>query len=158
MILPFIYIILSKRIIYKIYIYQNISIPKPYKFVNLTLQSGMDISNIVTEVNTLLPQLVDFINQFNNLVTQTSINVITDSGGNMSIDVPNSMPESEVNRLTTRLGIIDRLITNHGTSLNDLFQKGLSIENKLKVDNSNYISQLSDQYTQFKKLNASYKH
>lgn len=158
MILLFYCILLSKKRIYKIKIYQNISIPKPYKFVNLTLQSGMDISNIVTEVNTLLPQLADFISQFNNLITQTGINVITDSSGNMSIDVPNSMPESEVNRLTTRIGIIDRLITNHGTSLNDLFQKGLSIENKLKTDNPNYVSQLSEQITEFKKLNASYKH
>nr|QDG01209.1 hypothetical protein [Scytalidium sp.] len=158
MIFLFSCILLSQKRIYKIKIYQKFYIPKPYKFVNLTLQSGMNISNIVTEVNTLLPQLADFISQFNNLITQTGINVITDSSGNMSIDVPNSMPESEVNRLTTRIGIIDRLITNHGTSLNDLFQKGLSIENKLKTDNPNYVSQLSEQITEFKKLNASYKH
>lgn len=43
----------------------------------------MDISEIITEVNTLLPQLANFINQFNTAVSQSEINVITDSIGNM---------------------------------------------------------------------------
>lgn len=133
-------------------------IPKPYKFVNSTLQNGVDINNIVNEINSLLPQFADFIGQFNNLITQNGINVITDSVGNMSIDVPGNMSESDANKLSTRIGIIDRLITNHGTTLSDLFQKGLSLENKLKAENSSYISQLSDQYTEFNKLNSSYKH
>lgn len=123
-----------------------------------TLQNGVDISNIVNEVNNLLPQFTDFINQFNNLVTQTGINVITDSAGNMSIDVPGNMSETEANKLSTRIGIIDRLITNHSTTLSDLFEKGLSLENKLKAENSSYVSQLSDQFTEFNKLNSSYKH
>ena len=133
-------------------------IPKPYKFVNSTLKNGIDVSNIVNEVNNLLPQFSDFINQFNNLVTQNSINVITDTAGNMSIDVPNNMSDAEANRLSTRIGIIDRLITNHSTTLSDLFQKGLSLENKLKAEDSNYVSQLSNQFSEFNKLNSSYKH
>lgn len=134
------------------------TVPKPYRFVSSTLQCGVDINNIVNEVNSILPQLADFIGQFNNLITQTGINVITDSVGNMSIDVPNNMPETEANKLSTRIGIIDRLITNHDTTLNDLFKKGLSLENKLKTDNPNYVSQLSEQISEYKKLNASYKH
>ncbi len=118
----------------------------------------MDITNIVTEVGTLLPQLGDFINQFHNVVSESGINVITDSTGNMSIDVPKNMPDSEVNKITTRVGIIDRLITTRGQEINELLQKGLSIEDKLKKENPNYVSQLSDKIEEFKKLNASYKH
>jgi hypothetical protein len=133
-------------------------IPKPYKFVNTTLKNGIDINSIVNDINGLLPQFTDFIHQFNNLVTQYEINVITDSAGNMSIDVPGSMSDAEANKLSTRVGIIDRLITHHGATLSDLFQKGSSLENKLKAENANYVSQLSDQLTEFKKLNSSYKH
>ena len=76
----------------------------------------------------------------------------------MSIDVPENMPDSDANLISKRIGIIDRLITSHGQSINDLFQKGLSIEEKLKTDNPKYVSQLSEQINQFKKLNSSYKH
>lgn len=133
-------------------------IPKPYGFVDIRLESGLDLSNIITEVNALLPQLAGFIDQFNNLVTQSGLNVITDSGGNMSIDVPHSMPDAEAEKIGKKIGIIDRLITAHGNSIDDLFQKGLSIENKLKANNPKYVSELTDQIAQFKKLNASYKH
>ena len=71
----------------------------------------MDISQIVTEISTLMPQLTDFINQFNNVVTTSGVNVVTDSAGNMSIDVPYNMSDSAANKISTRLGIIDRLIT-----------------------------------------------
>lgn len=138
--------------------YSYISIPKPYEFVNVTLESGLDLSSIISEVNTLLPQLASFVDQFHTLVTQSGVNVITDSVGNMSMDVPNGMSDLEVERVTKRIGIIDRLINTHGTTLNDLFQKGLSIEDKLKIDDPRYVSKLSDQIAQFKKLNASYKH
>jgi hypothetical protein len=136
----------------------NNSLLKPNDFVKLRLQSGLDLSSIVAEVNTLLPQLANFIDQFNNIITQSGINVITDSSGNMSIDVPHNMPDLEAEKISKRIGIIDRLITSHGNSLNDLFQKGLSIENKLKANNPNYVSELKDYIAEFKKLNVSYKH
>src|ERR1700683_493774 len=104
--------------------YSYISIPKPYEFVNVTLESGLDLSSIISEVSTLLPQLASFIDQFHTIVTQSGVNVITDSAGNMTMDVPNGMSDLEVERITKRIGIIDRLINTHGTTLNDLFQKG----------------------------------
>lgn len=133
-------------------------IPKLPNVRNTTLQCGLDISSIVTEVNGLLPQLADFIGQFNSLVTNSGINVITDSAGNMSIDLPQNMSDSEANYISNRIGVIDRLITNHGQNINDLLQKGLSVEDKLKGENPHYVSQLSDQISQLKKLNSSYKH
>lgn len=138
--------------------YFNNSLLEPNNFVSIRLQSGLDLSSIVTEVNTLLPQLANFIDQFNNVITQSGINVITDATGNMSIDVPHNMPDIEAEKISKRIGIIDRLITSHGNNINDLFQKGLSIENKLKANNPNYVSELKDQIAEFKKLNVSYKH
>jgi hypothetical protein len=131
---------------------------KPPIFATKTLQSSMDISEIVTELNTLLPQLANFINQFNTTVSQSGISVVTDSMGSMSIDVPQNMPDHVANNISTRIGIIDRLITTRGQEINDLFQKGTHLENKLKMENSNYVSQLTDKIEEFKRLNSSYKH
>ena len=113
---------------------------------------------IITEINSLMPQLTDFINQFNNVVTTSGINVVTDSTGNMSIDVPYSMPDSDANKVSTRLGIIDRLITTRGQEINDLIQKGIQLENKLKEQSPEYTSQLAEKIKEFKKLNSQYKH
>jgi hypothetical protein len=41
----------------------------------------------------LLPQLSNFINQFNTTVNQTGISVVTYSEGNLSIDVPQNMSD-----------------------------------------------------------------
>lgn len=92
--------------------------PKPYAFVNNTLQSNLYITNIIPEVSCLLLQLAYFINQFNNEVNQTGINVITDSAGNMSIDVPTDLQYYVANKISTIIGIIDRLITTHGQEIN----------------------------------------
>lgn len=150
-------IITNLIIFYQNYINVS-SIPKPYPFVTTTLHCGPDLSEIIVEVNRLLPQLSDFITQFNNIIIETGVNVVTDSAGNMSIDVPHDMSDSVANRISTRVGIVDRLITTQGTSINDLFQQGLKIEQGLKANNPNYTSQLTDQIAQFKQLNASYKH
>lgn len=122
------------------------------------MHSDTGISEIVTEINTLLPQLANFINQFNTTVSQSGINVVTDSVGNMSIDVPQNMPDDVANKISTRIGIIDRLITTRGQEINDLLQKGTHLENKLKMENSNYVSQLTDKIQEFKRLNSLYKH
>jgi hypothetical protein len=106
----------------------------------------------------MLPQLVNFIEQFNDVVKEYHVNVITDSAGNMSVDVPVNMPPKQVNYVSMRLGIIDTLINSHGSSINDLFQKGLSIENKLKLSDPNYSSLLTEKIAEFKALNASYNH
>lgn len=133
-------------------------IAKPPAFATKALQSDMGISEILTEINTLLPQLANFINQFNTTVTQSGISVVTDSIGSMSIDVPQNMPDDVANKISTKIGIIDRLITTRGQEINDLFQKGMNLENKFKLENSNYVSQLTDKIEEFKRLNSSYKH
>ena len=84
--------------------------------------------------------------------------MVTDIMGNMSIDVPKDMPDSVADNISKRIGIIDRLITTRGQQINELLQNGLTIENRVKMENPKYISQLSDKIAEFKKLNDSFKH
>ena len=142
--------------IYK-YLYSNI-IPKPHCFATIRLQSNTDISEILTEINSLLPQFSNFINQFNTTINQSGINVVTDSMGNLNIDVPQSMPDSVANKLSTRIGILDRLITTRGQEINDLLEKGIRVERNIKMENSKYVSQLTEKIAEFNRLNSSYKH
>jgi NADH-ubiquinone oxidoreductase chain 3 len=130
----------------------------PHAFSSKTLKSAADIQEIVTGINSLLPQLANFINQFNTTVSESGINVVTDMSGNMSIDVPNSMSDAVANKVSTRIGIIDRLITTQGQNINDLLQKGFALENKIRLTDPNYVSQIADKVQEFNKLNASYKH
>lgn len=103
--------------------------PKTHTFVSVPLQSNLtELNEIIASVNTIQPQLVSFIEQFNNVVVQNNINVITDTAGNMSIDVPASMSEAKYTEVSIRIGIIDRIITTKGTEICDLFNRGLTLE------------------------------
>jgi hypothetical protein len=117
-----------------------------------------DICDILLEVNRLLPQLADFISQFKTIVINAGVNVISDTQGNMSVDVPLKMSDTEANNISLRIGIIDRLITENGTTINNLFQKGFAIEESLRKTDPSYSSQLIEQVSRFKELNASYRH
>lgn len=125
------------------------------KCLNMT---DLELTPIINEIDRLLPQLVKFIGEFHGVINQYSLQVITDSAGNMEIDVPNSFKSEDVTKITTKIGILDRLINTHGASINDFFQKGLSVENKLKINDPNYNSVLLDKIAEFKLINASYKH
>ena len=89
---------------------------------------------------------------------QKSLNVISDSSGNMAVDVPYDMSNKEADNISKRISIIDRLIDSHHTSIKALFEKGFNLENKLKAENSNYISELLNKKTEFNKLKNSYQH
>ena len=106
----------------------------------------------------MIPQLTKFISQFNSTVSQSGINVVTDIAGNMEIDVPKTMSDEVANKLSSKVGIIDRLITTRGQDIYDLLQKGLTLENKLIITDPNYVSQIADRVQEFQKLNSSYKH
>ena len=129
-----------------------------YPNSNKMLHSEMGISQIVTELNSLLPQLADFINQFNSTVSQSGVKVLTDSIGNMSIDIPQEMTDDVADRIGSRIRIIDRLINTRGQEINELLQKGIHIENRLKMDNSNYVPQLTEKIQEFRRLNSLYDH
>jgi hypothetical protein len=76
--------------------YKDIDIPRPHVFVNLPLKSTVspvELTDITLKINELLPQLADFISQFHSIILTNNINVITDAGGNMSLDVPGTMSD-----------------------------------------------------------------
>lgn len=130
----------------------------PHSFKSLPLHSDMGIAEIVNEVNSLLPQLANFISQFNSTITQSGVNVVTDSIGNLSLDVPQDMSNEAANKVSSRIGIIDTLIRTRSQEINDLLQKGAQLENKLQIEDSNYVSQLDDKVKEFRRLSALYKH
>lgn len=134
------------------------SIPKPSYFCNVSLKSNLegDFTEILTKLNELLPQLSEFIGQFNHVVLSNNINVTTDSMGNMSIDVPSSMPDVQADTLSKRVGIIDRLITTRGQEIDGLLQRGLEIEKK--IQNPEFKSEILEKVKEFKRLNGSYNH
>jgi hypothetical protein len=106
----------------------------------------------------MIPQFSNFIEQFNKVVIEFNVNVITDSFGNMSVDVPSDMTDAQASYVSKKLGVIDKLITSHSCSIDDLFHKGLEIENKIKVNKPEYSSVLTNKIVEFKLLNQSYKH
>jgi len=133
--------------------------PKPHAFVSLPLQSCLEsLTDIISSLDSMLPQLTKFVEQFNEVVIEFNVNVVTDTAGTMSVDVPANMSDIQAEFVSKKLGIIDRLVNSHGTSINDLFQKGLKIEHNLKANDPQYTSVLTEKITEFKKLNASYKH
>jgi hypothetical protein len=151
------FLFISQKYLLSFCFYNNYKISS-HIFKNKVLHSDMSILEIVTQINTLLPQFANFINQFNNTIIESGVNVVTDSTGNMSIDVPNNMGDEEANKISTRIGILDRLITTRSQELNDLLQKGIFLEEKLKMENSNYVSQLADKAQEIRRLNGLYKH
>jgi hypothetical protein len=130
----------------------------PHGFPTKALQSETGILEIVSQINILMPQLAGFIDQFTTTVKESNISVVTDTVGNMSINVPASMPEDVAQTVSQKIGVIDRLINTRGQEISDLLQKGTSLENKLKMQNPNYVSQLTAKIEEFRLLNSSYKH
>lgn len=116
------------------------------------------LNNVLFNIDSLMPQLSLFINQFNEVVNTNDINVITDTAGNMSIDVLKDMSEETSNKIVTRVGIIDRLINERFSNLDELFKQGFEIEKNIKNDNVQYVSQIAEKAKAFKEIKQSYKH
>jgi len=116
------------------------------------------LNSIITELTSLIPQLSGFINQFNEIAIANNIAVITDSVGNMSIEVPDDMPDGTAQTLSKRIGVVDRLINDRGATISDLFKKGYDLESNIRSGNSKYVSQLDGKLSIFRELNKSYKH
>ena len=145
----------------KFLFHNKLIIPKPHKFVDLSLESTTAIeeyTQVILKINELLPQLSDFIDQFHLTVSTTNVNVVTDASGNMFLDSPENMPQPEVEKLSKKIGIIDRLITIRGQELDSLLQKGLNLEDTLKKENPKFHSAILEKVKEFNRLNDSYKH
>jgi len=138
----------------------ELSPPKPYKFVTKFLESSLtqDLLEIVQTVDLLLPQLSGFIDQFHKVVTDNNINVFTDAYGNMSIDIPSSMSDSDGHKISDRINVIDRVITSRGQEIDTLLNKGLNIEKNIYVTDPSFQSKILPKVHEFNRLNSSYKH
>ena len=115
-----------------------------------------ELIDIIEQIDALVPQFAGFIDQFNTLIIQKNINVISDSFGNMSIDVPNSMSSQEAHNISRRITIIDSLIESHNTTITDLFERGFNIESKTKLDNDHRIAELAIRKGEFNSIRNSY--
>jgi hypothetical protein len=143
----------------RVYDFFNNTPPRPYSFVQLELRSSLvEFTEIMAQIELILPQFSEFINQFNNLVQNTNINVITEVDGTLSIDVPSSMPDTEVENISKRISIIDRLITTKDKELTELLEKGSSLDSQLKLQNPNHNSVILNKVKEFERLKLSYKH
>lgn len=117
-----------------------------------------NIIALIPDIDTCMSQLSLFIGQFNEIVNTNNINVITDGTGNISIDVPSSMPVDIQDKLATKVGIVDRLISDRSSNLHELFKQGFEIEKNLRKNDPNYISVIAEKAKAFKELRNTYKH
>lgn len=139
-------------------LHAEVTIPKPHGFSELPLISSIsELAEVTAKINELLPQFSDFISQFHNIIISNSMNVIIEANGNMSLDAPTTMSDADAENIAKRIGIVDRLIITRGMEIDELLQKGLSIEADLKKENVNYTSQILDKVNEFKRLQSSYK-
>lgn len=130
----------------------------PYSFnkpKKCTLE--LDLSQILVEINSIIPQYTHFIEQFRSIIIETHTNVIVDGSGSMSIDVPASMSDNEAEQLSKKLNVIDSLIRTRNDDLEKLIDKANIIESKLYKIDSNYKSQILEKAQEFNRLKNLYK-
>lgn len=132
--------------------------PKPHQFIYTSIKSGLDLADILADLSKLVPQFGNFVEQFNAIVNENSLNVVTDSEGALSIDVPRDMPQDKSLEISNKIGILDRLIATQKNSIGSLFIKGSLYESKFRESNPNYISELNDLRKSFQTFKDSYKH
>lgn len=118
-----------------------------------------EITEICTQISSLLPQFSGFIDQFHKFIMDNDINVISDGVNNsLKLDVPGSMPQGKMDEAEHRVYVLDRLIKAREKNIESLIQKGLSLETKVSTLDSSYKSQILDKANEFRKLRESYKH
>lgn len=145
--------------------YGKVDTPETHSYlasrdVNI-LQSGTDVeslADIIASIGAIMPELSGYINRFNNTVIENGINVITDSKGNISMDVPNTMSDELVDKVKRSISVIDRLITQRQSDISELIDKGLSLQNKINTVDPFYKSEILSKVTEFEKLKSLYKH
>ena len=117
-----------------------------------------ELSPLIDESNRLLAQLEGFINRFNSFVLTNNINVITDTQGNMEIEVSNGVDDNQASLYSNTIHTLDNLIRNHINTIEQLVTRGNQIENNiLNIDNS-YNRQFYYINIRLHNLKANYSH
>jgi hypothetical protein len=113
---------------------------------------------IVKDLDRVLPQLHNFIVQFDTFVQQSNINVITDAQGNMSIDVPSSMSDQLAQKASTKINVLDRLISSQKEKCDELLKEGFNLERAIKRIDTKSESRLNVRNGILKDLCNAHKH
>jgi glutaredoxin-related protein len=115
---------------------------------------------LILEIKRILPQLANFIQQFNSYALDNDIETITGIEGNLEMFVPSNMSDHTIDQVKGRLGILDRLINTQGNRVVDLFKQAEKIEQGLKLSNPNYTlnSELQTLIRENIRLNGLFKH
>ena len=117
-----------------------------------------ELSPLIDESNRLLAQLEGFINRFNSFVINNNINVITDTQGNMEIEVSNGVNDNQATLYSNTIHTLDNLIRNHINTIEQLVTRGNQLENNiLNIDNS-YNRQFYYINIRLHNLKANYAH
>ena len=143
--------------------YNNVDTAVSHAFLSnsVPLQSSSDIadlSTIILSIASHMSELANFIHKFDTTVVKEGINVITDTEGGLSIEVPSTMSDELAQKVGARINIIDRLISTRQSDISDLIQKGLTLQNKISTVDPSYKSEIFNQIAEFEKLKSSYKH
>jgi NADH-ubiquinone oxidoreductase chain 3 len=150
--------------------YNNVDTPVSHVFLNSAkaelvttnlLKSSnelIELTSIILAISEAMPKFAGFINQFDTTVAQQGINVISDSKGNLSIDVPAAMSDAAAEQVKLRIGILDSLISTQGSTIKDLLHNGLGLQNKINMVDPSYRSEIFNQITEFDRLKSSYNH
>jgi predicted component of type VI protein secretion system len=124
----------------------------------MTDQYNIELTAILLELDKLLPQLKSFIGNFDTTVMKSGINVVTDTAGQLSIDVPSEMSNVDGDNIAKKIRVLDKLIHDRLDNLDNVFKKASTIESHLKNANSNYTSVLTEKSKILTELKKSYKH
>jgi hypothetical protein len=113
----------------------------------------------INEISRLLEQLENFYRLYIQFITENDINVISDSFGNLDIEVPDNIDDET--RASLRINVLDRLINHHIDAITDLLDTTYEDDRLISANNSNHTSQQSNLSEFEARLNAvknAYKH
>jgi NADH-ubiquinone oxidoreductase chain 3 len=116
------------------------------------------LADVLTSLNSMLPQFGDFISRFNSTVIGSGVNVITDASGAMSIDVTSNLPQDKCDHIAKSIRVLDSLIRTTDQNIHELLDHGRRFENQLRSQNSGYVSELTAKLQEYNRLRASYNH
>ena len=117
-----------------------------------------DLTGIITDIVGLLPQLSTKIYEYHDVISNTGINIFTDRVGNLEMEFPQSMPDSQVSYYHGRISNIDAQINHYNTRIRDLFLQGWRIETDYVRQDPDYTSRISRYVLDYKRIRELYPH
>jgi hypothetical protein len=138
-------------------------IPKP-KGVKIALQASLvditpmlpDLTDVISVIDHTLPQVSSFIERYYKLLITTNVNITIEALGQVYMHPPTDMPEPEALQVKKELSVLDNLLNTHHQTISEKIKEGLAIEDRVKLSDPNYKSQLVEKINEFKKLESKY--